>query len=175
MDKNTPLDFMLVENVISRPVFSRLSESESDPFDFENDIPEAEEGTLSDEAHEEHEESETPAEEELEHSEDPRDVISELQRKISDLKAEITDKLKPLFPEDKDKNVAEALDDATSALDLACHHLTDVDNDESGSEAGTEELEDQSTGGGEEVTLNFADESGENGVDVPVEFNNEPV
>ncbi len=75
----------------------------------------------------------TGTSDEPEMASEPRDIISELQRKISDLKEEITEKLKPLYPEDKDKDLAEALDDATSALDLASHHLTDVDNSLSGS------------------------------------------
>lgn len=74
--------------------------------------------------------SETPEEEEKEHETPgkPRDIISELKQKISDLKEEITEKLKPLFPEKDDAELAEALDDATSALDLCDHHLTDLDN-----------------------------------------------
>ena len=133
MDYTNPLDFMLTENTISRPLFGESSMNEitlpgdeditGEPFDEMGD-----------------ESNETPGEEALEHSSDPRDIISGLMRKISDLKEEITSKLKDLYPEDKDSEIAEALDDATSALDLATHHLEDVDNSLSG-ESNTEETE----------------------------------
>ncbi len=130
MDKNSPLDFLFLENFDHASLFG------------DNDTNEVflpEEGIEGAESHSE-EFGETPAEEELETSKEPRDIISELLRKISDLKEEITDKLKPLYPEDKDKTKAEALDDATSALDLCQHHLEDIDNDVSGEEHGEEPI-----------------------------------
>jgi len=128
MDKNSPLDFLFLENFDHASLFG------------DNDTNEVflpEEGIEGIEPSKE-ELGETPAEESLETSKEPRDIISELLRKISDLKEEITDKLKPLYPEDKDKTKSEALDDATSALDLCQHHLEDIDNDVSGEEHGLE-------------------------------------
>lgn len=126
MNSNSPLDFLLLENTSSDMLFG---DNDTNEVMLPEDMP-----MNSDE-----ESEETPEEENLEHSNEPRDIISELQRKISDLKEEITSKLKPLFPEseEKHKNMAEALDDATSALDSALHHLTDIDNDISGDEEGS--------------------------------------
>ncbi len=137
MDRNNPLDFLLLENNSSDSLFGETDTNEV--FLPEPDESEEIFGASDEEA------NETPGEEALEHSDDPRDIISELLRELSDLKEKITSKLKDKFPEDADPEAAEALDDATSAIDLATHHLEDVDNKLSGekSEASPEqELED---------------------------------
>lgn len=130
LEYSNPLDFLkysLTEETITRPMFGMNGPVDEDTVsDF---------GELGN--HEEDEENTSldkfSTEEDLEDQE-PRDIISELQKDISDLKAKITDKLKPLYPESNHKDMAEALDDATSALDLCLHHLTDLDNGVSGGE-----------------------------------------
>jgi hypothetical protein len=129
MDRNNPLDF-LGQTTKTVTVLDYLLEAfDESPFPVDEFEPETSE--MSPEMGEESSEfgeEESPTEELGDH----RTIISELQQKISDLKEEITTKLKPAFPEDKDQEIAEALDDATSALDLASHHLQDVDNSLSG-------------------------------------------
>ena len=136
MDRNSPLDFLLLENNSSDSLFGETDTNEV----F---LPEPSEGDetfgASDEA------GETPGDEALEHSDEPRDIISDLLRELSGLKEKITGKLKDKFPENSDPEAAEALDDATSAIDLATHHLEDVDNKLSGEKSETspeQELED---------------------------------
>ena len=141
MKYTNPLDFLSAGTVESKlrslreevePFFGESSMGEVTlPDDEFGSSPSGEESEYGDDIPE-HEESETPGEKADEHSSDPRDMISELKRKISDLKEEITEKLKPLFPEDREEELAEALDDATSALDLCDHHLSDIDNKLSG-------------------------------------------
>ena len=46
---------------------------------------------------------------------------------ISQLKSEVT-AIKKYFPEDKSPEIAEALDDITSALDNGSHHILDISN-----------------------------------------------
>ena len=140
MDKNSPLDFLLLEG--NGALFGDSDVNEVTLPD--DDIRSEHEEFGGEGENEEHEEHETPGEEALEHSDEPRDIISELIRELSDLKEKITGKLKDKFPEGSDPEAAEALDDATSAIDLATHHLEDVDNQLSGeTEDGSEqELED---------------------------------
>ena len=136
MEYTNPLDYLITSEASVKlrslreevePFFGEGTTGEVTlPEDTFDEGPSVEESEFSEEA------NETPGEEALEHSDEPRDVISELKRKISDLKEEITEKLKPLFPEDKTEELAEALDDATSALDLCDHHLSDIDNKLSG-------------------------------------------
>lgn len=56
---------------------------------------------------------------------DANPVITDLVSKLTALKAEVTEKLKPGAGEEDGK----ALDDCTSAIDLAVHHLLDVEED----------------------------------------------
>jgi hypothetical protein len=106
-----PLDFMLTEDVTSRPLFGESSVGEvtlpdepitDEDFDFDNDAGGSDEGTekllgtLSDE-------------------------LDKIKNKITELKTE--------YPEDVNGEVAGALDDATSAIDLAVHHLSDIGED----------------------------------------------
>lgn len=105
-----PLDFMLTEDVTSRPLFGESSVGEvtlpdepitDEDFDFDGDggSDEGTEellGTLSDE-------------------------LDKIKNKITELKTE--------YPEDVNGEVASALDDATSAIDLAVHHLGDIGED----------------------------------------------
>lgn len=127
MERNNPLDFM---TTLTEEVDNDFMSGESTTGEIE--LPEAETQDADIDSMEfnfgDEESLETPEEEVSEHAVDPRDLISELKKKISDLKEEISASLKPLFPEDKEKELAEALDDATSALDLCDHHLTDIDN-----------------------------------------------
>ncbi len=127
MERNNPLDFMIT---LTEEVDNDFMSGESTTGEIE--LPEAETQDADIDSMEfnfgDEESLETPEEEVSEHAVDPRDLISEFKKKISDLKEEISGSLKPLFPEDKEKELAEALDDATSALDLCDHHLTDIDN-----------------------------------------------
>ncbi|MEI6297223.1 MAG: hypothetical protein WCO84_06340 [bacterium] len=159
MDKNSPLDFLLFESTGALFGDSDVNEVTLPDDTYGDDIRSEHEEFGGEGENEEHEELETPGEEALEHSDEPRDIISELLRKLSDLKEEITSKLKDKFPEGSDPEAAEALDDATSAIDLATHHLEDVYNKLCGESGGegegsvdefepesepTEELEDMS-------------------------------
>ena len=69
----------------------------------------------------EHEAGESTDEETTEELGTLSSELEELKNKISDLKSK--------YPEDTDGEVAKALDDATSAIDLAVHHLGDIGED----------------------------------------------
>jgi flagellin-like hook-associated protein FlgL len=174
MQYTNPLDFLITESVEEEgsPLFGESSAGEVElpgSEDADIDSMEFDFSDIGDESASE-EVSEIPAEEEHEDSGDTRDIISELKKKISDLKEEITEKLKPLFPEDKesDKELAEALDDATSALDLCDHHLTDIDNALSDRGSEPEEIEETPAEEANETPAEEAEEHADN-TELPLE------
>jgi hypothetical protein len=124
MDKNSPLDFLLLENIQEKPLFGESSVGEVTlPGDFEEDFTPSED-------HEASETETTETDEELE------TLSSELDKIKIKLEA-----LKVKYPEDTDGEVAKALDDATSAIDLATHHLGDIGEDLGGEEGAELPLE----------------------------------
>lgn len=113
--RNSPLDFMLNESKSSDALFGDsdinevlLPDVEFGEFDELGETPE-------------HEASETPDEETTEELDSLSKELEELKNKISELKVK--------YPEDTNDEVASALDDATSAIDLAVHHLGDINED----------------------------------------------
>jgi dsDNA-specific endonuclease/ATPase MutS2 len=112
MDRNNPLDFMLTEGKASGALFgdSDVNEIMLPDMDYE-------------------EKSETPAEEASETPEKETDEeLDTLSKELKELKDKL-DELKVKYPEDTNAEVASALDDATSAIDLAVHHLDDIGED----------------------------------------------
>lgn len=153
-NSNSPLDFLLLENNSGGALFGDsdrnevlLPELDEMPEDFE--APEAEESL-------EHEAGESESEEAGETEEELgtlSDELNKLKDKITELKSE--------YPEDTNEEVAKALDDATSAIDLAVHHLGDIgeDLDSNKEDTPTQELEDMTMPGGEgEIDLSIPDE-----------------
>ena len=130
MDRNNPLDFMLNESKGSGSLFgdSDVNEIMLPDMDFD-------------------EESETPAEEASETpAEETGEELDTLSSELEKIKTQLED-LKVKYPEDTNGEVAKALDDATSAIDLATHHLGDI-----GEDLGTEEpLLDEAPVGGDDL------------------------
>ena len=130
MDRNNPLDFMLTEGKDSGALFgdSDVNEIMLPDMDFE-------------------EESETPAEEASETPvEETDEELDTLASELEKIKIKLDD-LKVKYPEDTNGEVAKALDDATSAIDLATHHLGDISED-----LGSEEpLLDEAPVGGDDL------------------------
>ena len=112
MDKNSPLDFMLTESKASGALFGDSNVNEIMLPDMGED-----EGFESPE----HESSETPEEETGEELDTLASELEKIKTKLEDLKVK--------YPEDTNGEVAKALDDATSAIDLATHHLGDIGED----------------------------------------------
>lgn len=112
MDKNSPLDFMLTEGKDSGALFGDSDVNEIMLPDMGED-----EGFESPE----HEAGETPEEETSEELDTLASELEEIKTKIDGLKSK--------YPEDTNGEVAKALDDATSAIDLATHHLGDIGED----------------------------------------------
>ena len=54
--------------------------------------------------------------------------LSTLRDELEKINVTITE-LKSKYPEDTSEEIAKALDDATSAIDLAIHHLSDIKGD----------------------------------------------
>jgi hypothetical protein len=132
-----PLDY-LTES--ANPLFGEGSVGEVTlPGDFESELPDFSE----DEAGEtpEHEAGESEDEETTEE-------LDTLSKELEDLKNKITE-LKTKYPEDTNGEVASALDDATSAIDLAVHHLGDIGEDLATEPEAAPEVEDQTMPGGE--------------------------
>ena len=61
-------------------------------------------------------------------SEETNEELDSLSKELKELKTKLED-LKVKYPEDTNEEVAKALDDATSAIDLAVHHLDDIEED----------------------------------------------
>ncbi|MCI4435386.1 MAG: hypothetical protein JHC33_01065 [Ignisphaera sp.] len=136
-----PLDY-LTES--ANPLFGEGSVGEVTlPGDFESELPEFP-------MEPEDEAGETPEHEAGEsEDEETTEELDTLSKELKDLKNKITE-LKTKYPEDTNGEVASALDDATSAIDLAVHHLDDIEEDLSKPEAeATPEVEDQTMPGGE--------------------------
>ena len=129
-----PLDY-LTES--TNPLFGEGSVGEVTlPGDSDEDLPEfpmepsGEDSEFSEE---------TPAEEAGESETTETDEqLDGLSKELKELKDKITE-LKSKYPEDTNAEVASALDDATSAIDLAVHHLDDIEEDLSTEEPSAEE------------------------------------
>ncbi|MCI4436280.1 MAG: hypothetical protein JHC33_05645 [Ignisphaera sp.] len=112
MNKNSPLDFMLTEGKDSGALFGDSDVNEIMLPDMGED-----------------EGFESPAEEASETPEKETDEeLDTLSKELKELKDKL-DELKVKYPEDTNAEVASALDDATSAIDLAVHHLDDIGED----------------------------------------------
>ena len=134
-----PLDY-LIEN--ASPLFGEGSTGEvtlpgdagEELPDFDFDIDKVEDESSAEEA------EETPGEEASEsESEETDEQLDGLSKELEEIKNKLSD-LKVKYPEDTDGEVAKALDDATSAIDLAVHHLGDIEEDLP-AEEGSEDLE----------------------------------
>lgn len=130
MSQNNPLDFMSGQAI---RVFDSLTEAySSNPLDFMSEeidpmfgessvgeitLPESP-TSMDDLGSSEEEEPELGTE----------DTLDTLSSELEDIGAKITE-LKTKYPEDTNEEIAKALDDATSAIDLAKHHLGDIGED----------------------------------------------
>jgi hypothetical protein len=133
MDRNNPLDFMLTEGKDSGALFG---DSDVNEIMLPDDMGLGEDESLESP---EHEASETPGEETGEELDTLASELEKIKTKLEDLKVK--------YPEDTNGEVAKALDDATSAIDLATHHLGDI-----GEDLGTEEpLLDEAPVGGDDL------------------------
>lgn len=128
--RNSPLDFLLLENNTADSLFGDSDVNEVTlPDDFDefagDESPEHEAGESKDE--------------------ETGEELDTLSSELDKLKDKITE-LKSKYPEDTNNEVAKALDDATSAIDLAVHHLGDIGEDLGEPK---EDFEDQTMPGGE--------------------------
>ena len=135
MQRNSPLDFLLFENASSDALFGETDTNEvflpDEGIDELGESPEHEAGESGDEE-----------------TDETLDSLSKELKKVKDT----LDELKVKYPEDTNGEVASALDDATSAIDLAVHHLDDIESDLNTKNEGgepTQELEDMTMPGGE--------------------------
>lgn len=119
MIKNSPLDFLLLENNSSDALFGETDTNEVFLPDNGGGMDEFE-GDEGDESPE-HEAGESEDEE-------TGEELTTLSQELDELKDKITE-LKSKYPEDTNDDIAKALDDATSAIDLAVHHLGDIGED----------------------------------------------
>ena len=145
-----PLDFLLTENMNFGE--SSTNEVELPGIDGDEEVSFAIDNEMDNEDGEdpEHEASETPDEE-------TKEDLDTLSKELDALKDKITE-LKTKYPEDVNNEVAKALDDATSAIDLAVHHLGDIGEDlgETTPEGGESE---EGEGADEDFDLGFGDEA----------------